>query len=148
MGALLRSRYLKHSYFISHQRVSLLQFQWHEPLGVIICSLASTGLAACAVIFILYVMNNNHPLVKSASREVSYFLLASLSLCYCFCFCFIIQPSGWVCIARQTGVCLCFTLIYGPLVTKTSRIYRQEGYYSFKFPGGEGAHITAQNYIF
>lgn len=102
----------------------LSKFQWHEPLAIIIATSGSLGVLACGATLFIFILNNNHPLVKASSRELSYILLASVSVSYAFCFCFVLRPSKTVCFLRLLGLSICFTLMYGPLVIKTTRIYR------------------------
>ena len=91
---------------------------------MIVTSIATSGLIACLFATATFILKDSNALVKASSRELSYLLLASLVVSYTFCFCFIIKPSDTVCFLRLLGLCLCFTLMYAPLVVKTTRIYR------------------------
>ncbi len=97
---------------------------WSQPLGIVLAGLASVGLGFCVVIIIVFATNNNKPLVKASSRELSYFMLISLMLSYAFTYSFLLKPTSAVCVVRLLGISLCFTLMYAPLFTKTMRIYR------------------------
>ena len=98
--------------------------RWHQPLGIVLAGLASLGLTFCVIIIIVFASNNDKPLVKASSRELSYFMLISLMISYAFTFSFLLKPSTSVCFTRLLGISLCFTLMYAPLFTKTMRIYR------------------------
>ena len=101
-----------------------LYLRWHDNMGIVISTLTTIGLVSCLTVWIIFAINNNNPLIKASSRELSYLLLFGLVISYGIVYVFLLKPSDLVCITRQMGFSFCFTLMYSPLVTKTIRIYR------------------------
>jgi metabotropic glutamate receptor 5 len=96
----------------------------YDPLGTGMAALATIGILLCIAVFVVFVVNDSHVLVKASSRELMFFMLGGLIVCYIFVFIFLIKPTEKVCILKMMGVSVSFTLIYSPMSIKSIRIYR------------------------
>ena len=97
---------------------------WSSPWSIVILLVTSIGSIATAFVIAVFVVYNNHPIIKASSRELSAVLLTGIMLCYLLPFFFIAMPSPWICLIRRFGVGFCFALSFGALLIKTNRIHR------------------------
>ena len=97
---------------------------WSSPWSIVILLVTSIGSIATAFVIAVFVVYNNHPIIKASSRELSAVLLTGIMLCYLLPFFFIAMPSPWICLIRRFGVGFCFALCFGALLIKTNRIHR------------------------
>ena len=91
---------------------------------IVVMFLASLGLFLTIIVFIIFVMFNNTPLVKASGRELTYTLLAGLTLCYLVSLCLMLEPTLIVCGLQRLGIGFCFSVCYSALLIKTNRIAR------------------------
>merc|ERR1719225_1212074 len=77
-----------------------------------------------SVVLVVFVRNNNTPVVRASGRELSYVLIGGLLLCYGITFILLQKPNNWICGIQEFMIGLCFSIVYGALLTKTNRIYR------------------------
>ena len=82
------------------------------------------GKAATAIIIIIFLVYNNHRVVKASSRELSAILLVGLVLCYTMPFFFVAMPSPAVCTIRRVFFGFSFAVCFSALLVKTNRIHR------------------------
>ena len=115
---------------------------WTDPWAVAIVSVDCVGLIFASTVLCGYVLNNNHPLIKASSRELSYIMLVGVFLSYLLVFSLISKPSYATCYIIRIGYMLCFTVTYAPILTRANRIYRifKAGKKSTKRPGCISPH--------
>ncbi len=98
--------------------------RWHEPLVLILISLSLSGICFSSIIFVVFARNNDARIIKATSRELSYIMLGGLTIQYMLVFTFVSKPETFVCYFNYIGFNMSFTVVYGPLLTRTTRIYR------------------------
>lgn len=91
-------------------------------IGVMIFS--TIGIAATLSVIVVFAINNDTPVVRASGRELSYVHLTGLILCYAMTYLLVQRPTNKICGAQQFGIGLSFAIVYGSLLTKTSRIAR------------------------
>ena len=126
--------------------------EWRDPWAVAIVSLDTVGLICASAVLFGYILNNNHPLIKASSRELSYMMLIGVFSSYLLIFSLIAKPSIATCYVIRIGYMMCFTLTYAPILTRANRIYRifKAGKRSTKRPGCISPHsqvLIASNLI-
>ncbi|XP_072021459.1 metabotropic glutamate receptor 2-like [Amphiura filiformis] len=116
--------------------------EWGDPWAVAIVSIDCLGLICASAVLCAYVLNNNHPLIKASSRELSYMMLIGVFLSYLLVFSLIAKPSYATCYIIRIGYMMCFTITYAPILTRANRIYRifKAGKKSTKRPGCISPH--------
>ena len=70
--------------------------RWNDILGVTLCILATLGLLIGATTMVVFIINNNDPLIKASSRELSYFMLVAILINFAVVYSFLIKPSDSV----------------------------------------------------
>ncbi len=98
--------------------------KWSDPWSVVILLFTTFGLAVTAFVVAVYIIFNKEKIIKATSRELSAILLTGISLCYVLPFIFVAPPSPTICALRRSGIGICFSLCFSPLLMKTNRIYR------------------------
>ena len=97
---------------------------WSHGWSIVIIILTIIGIIVTTVVAIIFIVYNQHKLIKASSRELSAVLLIGIMLCYLLPFFFIAKPSPWICVFRRFGVGFCFAVCYSALLVKTNRIHR------------------------
>ncbi|XP_043932113.1 extracellular calcium-sensing receptor-like [Protopterus annectens] len=92
---------------------------YEEPLGVSLTFSAICFSVISTFILGLFATNRDTPIVKANNREVSYILLASLSLCFLSSLIFIGEPKKMSCLLRQTGFGIIFSVCVSSILAKT-----------------------------
>ncbi|XP_002731627.1 metabotropic glutamate receptor 2-like [Saccoglossus kowalevskii] len=98
--------------------------QYYNKFSIICMTFASVGLLATVFTCAVFIANNNTPVVKASSRELSYILLGGILASYAITFVLLAKPSEPRCALSRGGISLCFTLCYSALLVKTNRMSR------------------------
>ncbi|XP_012980142.2 vomeronasal type-2 receptor 116-like [Mesocricetus auratus] len=92
---------------------------YEDPLGMVLACLALCFSALTAVIFGVFMRNQDTPIVKANNRNLSYCLLMSLISCFLCSLLFIGQPQMTTCIMQQTIFAIVFTVAVSTVLAKT-----------------------------
>ncbi|XP_072035585.1 metabotropic glutamate receptor 2-like [Amphiura filiformis] len=95
-----------------------------EAWAIAIICFATFGIVVTLFIIGLYVHNQETPLIKASSRELSYIIFAGIMMSYITALLFGVSPSTGVCVMRRLGQPIATSLIYVSLATKTVRLFR------------------------
>ena len=98
--------------------------RWDGPVGIAFTVICGGGILSSLLVMGLFIKNNKNSLIKSCSRELSFIMLIGIILSYVLVLTFIGFLTDGLCVLHLFGIGLSFTGMYGPLVTKTNRIYR------------------------
>ena len=97
---------------------------WTHPWAILIMMLSFAGCSVAAVMTIIWIIKWKTKVIKATSRELSGVMLGAIFLCYALPFFYIAQPSPAVCAMTRFGLGFCFSLCFGSLLVKTTRIHR------------------------
>ncbi|XP_048338209.1 vomeronasal type-2 receptor 26-like [Sphaerodactylus townsendi] len=92
---------------------------YEEPLGVSLASFAMSFFLVTALVLSTFVKNKDSPIVKANNRDITYALLASLSLCFLCSLLFLGKPSKVTCLLRQSAFGIIFTVAVSCILAKT-----------------------------
>ena len=95
-----------------------------QPWAITILTIASICVASTVFIMTVYIRNQDMPLIKASSRELSYIIFTGIILSYITAIFFSVAPSPFVCVLRRLGPSIATSLIYASIATKTIRLYR------------------------
>lgn len=98
--------------------------QWNTAFAIIPIIMTCIGIIMTIIVIILFIQNNDTPLVRASGRELSYMLLFGILVCFLNTFTLLSRPTICSCILRRFTVGAGFSIIYGALLTKTNRISR------------------------
>ncbi|XP_077992078.1 metabotropic glutamate receptor 3-like [Glandiceps talaboti] len=98
--------------------------QWNDPIAVTVLAVSFVGLAGSIITLAGYIQYRDKPLIKASSRELSFIMLFGVTFSYIMVFIFVAKPTLATCIVVRLALMLCFTMTYGPMLTKVIRIYR------------------------
>ena len=93
-------------------------------LSLIVVTESALGFALNSFVLYLFIKHIDSKLVKSSSRELSFFMIAGLYLCFISPCIFLLHPTVVRCGLRRFIFGLSLTACYTPLMLKTNRIYR------------------------
>ena len=102
----------------------LANLLWSDPSAVIFTSLTALGLFMTSLSFIIFLQNQETPLVKASNRELSFVLLVSIAICFALTLLHIAEPTNAVCCLRQALRYIAYTVYVSVLFLKTNRIVR------------------------
>ena len=98
--------------------------KWTSPISISLLSIASFGFAVSVAVIVVFQHRRKHKLVRATSRGLSNLVLCGTTLVCLDVFLVVSQPTKTVCLIRRAAFHLGVTLVYGPLLIKTIRIYR------------------------
>ena len=97
---------------------------WTHPWAILIMLLSFTGCSVTVVAIIIFMVNWKTRVIKATSRELSGVMLSAIFFCYALPFFYIAQPSPATCAVTRLGLGFCFSICFGSLLVKTTRIHR------------------------
>ncbi|KAM4652158.1 vomeronasal type-2 receptor 26-like [Discoglossus pictus] len=92
---------------------------YEEPLGAALVGTAVLTATFSVIIFIIFIIYRNTPIVKANNRDLSYILLITLLLSVVCAFVFIGQPRNITCVIRQIAFGIVFSLCVSCILGKT-----------------------------
>ena len=122
--------------FHSCEAIEESYIKWTDPLAIILSVVSVSGMAITCIMIAFFVINKNERLIKASSRELCFLMLVGIFIGYLTVMGLVAPPQTDMCYVVYFGFALGFTWIYGPLLTRTNRIYRifQSGKKSTKRP--------------
>ena len=105
-------------------KLEKLEIKGAHYLSVIVIVESMVGFTLNSFVLCLFLKHKNSKIVKSSSRELSFFMLAGLYLCFISPCIFLLNPTVVRCGLRRFIFGLSLTACYTPLMLKTNRIYR------------------------
>ena len=106
------------------EKLHELRINTASPFGLTIIVASILGLILNTIVLLLFIKYKDSKIVKSSSRELSFFMLAGLYLCFISPFIFLMDPTKIRCGLRRFIFGISLTACYTPLMLKTNRIYR------------------------
>ena len=106
------------------REIPQVYLRYDSGIALAAMALASLGIIFTVWIILVFVKNNETPVVKASGRELSFVLLAGIFLCYMMTFVIVQKPTDMICGAQKFGIGFCFSMCYSALLTKTNRIAR------------------------
>lgn len=97
---------------------------FYDLTGTALACFAGVGVILTIFVIVVYTKIRHIDLIKATSRELSIIILLGVLLSYVVVFVLISKPTNTTCFILHITFPLPFTLIYGPLLLKTNRIYR------------------------
>ena len=104
--------------------VKIPESHWDHGWLVTISFFASVGCGLTFFVFVVFLWYRGTPVIRAASREISYTLLLGITLCYSLTFFMAAWPSPFTCGVLRFGTGFSSSLCYSALLVKTSRIAR------------------------
>jgi len=105
-------------------KLEKLEVKIANYLSVIVLAESVIGFTLNSFVLYLFIKHKDSKIVKSSSRELSFFMLAGLYLCFISPCIFLLHPTVTRCGLRRFIFGLSLTACYTPLMLKTNRIYR------------------------
>ncbi|XP_078356858.1 extracellular calcium-sensing receptor-like [Oculina patagonica] len=102
----------------------VINIQWTDTTAVIFVFLTAVGLFGTCVTFVIFVKQQNTPLVKASNRELSFFLLFAIALCFMLTLLHLIQPTTILCCIVYPWRYFINTACVSVLFLKTNRLVR------------------------
>ncbi|XP_015276439.1 PREDICTED: vomeronasal type-2 receptor 26-like [Gekko japonicus] len=90
-----------------------------EPLGITLVILAISFSLLTALVLATCMKNHNTPIIKANNQNLTYFLLLSILLCFLCTFLFIGPPGKVICLFRQIGFGIVFSVAVSCILAKT-----------------------------
>nr|CAD7438879.1 unnamed protein product [Timema bartmani] len=98
--------------------------QWSDSQAIVAIFFSCLGFMSTFSAGAVFIRHNNTPVVKSSTRELSYLILAGMTLSHAATFPILARPTWFTCLLSRLLPGLSFAMIYASLLTKTNRIAR------------------------
>ncbi|XP_017768785.1 PREDICTED: metabotropic glutamate receptor 5-like, partial [Nicrophorus vespilloides] len=98
--------------------------KWSDTQAIVAMAFAGFGFFTTVFSFSVFLKYNNTPVVKSSTKELSYIILAGMTLSHAAIFPILARPQMISCALSRFLPGLSFAMIYAALLTKTNRIAR------------------------
>ncbi|XP_018432110.1 PREDICTED: taste receptor type 1 member 1 [Nanorana parkeri] len=95
---------------------------WTDPLSLVLLFLVTLLLLVTIAIAVLFVINLNTPVVKSAGGKMCLGMLLSLALSLCTLYCYFGEPGIITCMVRQPVFAVSFTICFACIVVHAFQI--------------------------
>ncbi|XP_071089071.1 metabotropic glutamate receptor 7-like [Haliotis cracherodii] len=95
-----------------------------DPIAIVLFFFTIVGLSLTTFVILFFHNFRKERIIRSSSRELSQMMLVGICAAYLLVFGFLTFPNNFSCYVNNVGFSLTFTLVYVPLLVKTSRIYR------------------------
>ncbi|PAV78727.1 hypothetical protein WR25_19872 [Diploscapter pachys] len=105
-------------------RTNLEYMQWSSMYSIVPAIIAAIGIVLTLFTIVIFILNNETPVVKASCRELSYILLVSMMMCYLMTFVLLSKPNVFVCAMKRAGIGFAFSCLYATMFVKTNRIAR------------------------
>ncbi|XP_051778231.1 extracellular calcium-sensing receptor-like [Erpetoichthys calabaricus] len=92
---------------------------YEDSMGLTLTTTALTGVCLSLGILSIFIHYRHTPVVKANNSELSFLLLASLTLCFFCALCFIGQPTNLSCMLRHVMFGISFVLCISCILVKT-----------------------------
>ncbi|KAJ9583835.1 hypothetical protein L9F63_021838, partial [Diploptera punctata] len=122
--------------------------QWSDTQALVSIAFSCLGFLSTAFAGAVFVRYNNTPVVKSSTRELSYLILAGMTLSHAATFPILAEPSTLSCSLSRLLPGLSFAMIYASLLTKTNRIARILAGSKKRFPTRKPRFMSATAQVF
>ena len=93
-----------------------------HPWAIAMVILSLLGLIAVGIVAVILGLYWKTPVVKSSGREQMILLLIGIGLSYMLAFIYVSPPVLTVCVIQRIGLWFCFSLMFGALMVKITRI--------------------------
>lgn len=98
--------------------------QWTDTEAVVSMVFSCLGFLSTFLTAGVFLRHNDTPVVKSSTRELSYLILAGMTVSHTTTFAVLARPAAIPCALSRLLPGLSFAMIYASLLTKTNRIAR------------------------
>lgn len=98
--------------------------KWTSLYSLLPAGVACLGIGVTIFVIVLFIKNNDTPIIRASGRELSYMLLLGILFCYALTFSLLAKPTYGNCVGQRFGIGVGFSIIYGALLVKTNRISR------------------------
>ncbi len=98
--------------------------RYSDPFSIVVILLAVLGLIAVLFVTIMYVIYWGAPIIKSSGREQMITLLIGIALMFVLAFVYVSPPEPGVCAIQRIGFWICYSIIFGALLVKITRVTR------------------------
>ncbi|XP_044133534.1 taste receptor type 1 member 1 [Bufo gargarizans] len=101
---------------------TLQYLPWTDPLSLALLSIVTLLLLLIAAITVIFIMNLNTPVVKSAGGKMCLLMLWSLMSSCCTLYCYFGRPQVVTCMVRQPVFSVSFTICFSCIVVHSFQI--------------------------
>ena len=97
---------------------------WGNVYGTLLAGSSSLGILLTIIISVIIIRKSNLRVVKGAGLQMLLVILAGMYLAFATVFAHIDKPTEGLCIFGRAGFHFSFTLLFGPMLVKTNRIFQ------------------------
>lgn len=97
---------------------------WSDPIAMGLVALASASFLVVFAITGIFYKHRERKVIKGSNKELMLLIQLGLVIAYVSVFAFVTKPTKTTCYINFFGFNLSCTLIFGPLLIKTNRLYR------------------------
>ncbi len=98
--------------------------KWADPLAIGLEALAGTVICIWLFVVILFSKNFEKKVIRGSGRELMVPIMVGIFLAFITVFGYISKPTNWSCYISYFAFHISCTLIFAPLLLKSTRIYR------------------------
>ena len=106
------------------QEIEKSYLKWDHPWATVILILSMIGVCGTVLAGVFYIAFHKKQAIIAGNRVMSAVIMGGILISFCLPILYLGRPTATTCALRRVGISVCFSICFGALLVKISRIYR------------------------
>jgi hypothetical protein len=106
------------------QEIEKSYLKWDHPWAIVILVLSMIGVCGTVLAGVFYIAFHKKQAIIAGNRVMSAVIMGGILISFCLPILYLGRPTATTCALRRVGISVCFSICFGALLVKISRIYR------------------------
>ena len=106
------------------QEMEKSYLKWDHPWATVILILSMIGVCGTVLAGVFYIAFHKKQAIIAGNRVMSAVIMGGILISFCLPIVYLGRPTATTCALRRVGISVCFSICFGALLVKISRIHR------------------------